>query len=118
MNLDSGKFETLSIGAISFDPTTGQILYEGGSGPVETETPTQRVYDIVGDDVASSFAIVHDFHNRWVTASVYNASGDNIAADVTITLTDADTVTVDFGIVVPTALDEYKVVISGVQTVV
>jgi hypothetical protein len=64
----------------------------------------------VGNESASSFAIVHNLGTRDVTVNVYdNATYDTVETDVV--RTDADTVTVSFA--VAPGNDAYRVVVVG-----
>ena len=82
------------------------------SGGSDTSTPTlARVASkAVGNEVATSFVITHNFNTKAVIVQVYDTAGfDTVIADVE--RTTVDTVTVSFS-VAPTN-NQYTVVITG-----
>jgi len=86
-------------GILSIVQGTG-ILSSGGSNPtisVDTNVVARKIGGTLGDGVATSFVLTHNFNTRAVQVSVYTnaAPYDDVICDVE--RTSANTVTVRFG---------------------
>lgn len=75
-------------------------------------TKATKYTDAIGDGVNRVIAVSHNLNNRWVNVQVFEAATGNLV-EPDITLTDANTVTIDFQTGPIPALDSYRVVVSG-----